>query len=109
MANRLVWFYHAVRYTLRKKLPFLDKNETYCKRRMLRTEEGSLALEEAILAGKPFMAGRIGLREVYGICLKENTASKRVLLKCGFEPVFEGTGEYQGEEREVFRSVRELP
>jgi RimJ/RimL family protein N-acetyltransferase len=64
---------------------------------------------EAVRAFLPVAAKAVGTDEVHGICLKENTASKRVLLKCGFEPVFEGTGEYQGEEREVFRSVRELP
>ena len=64
---------------------------------------------EAVQAFLPVAAKAVGTDEVHGICLKENTASKRVLLKCGFEPVFEGTGEYQGEEREVFRSVRELP
>ena len=64
---------------------------------------------EAVRAFLPVAAKAVGTDEVHGICLKENTASKRVLMKCGFEPVFEGTGEYQGEEREVFRSVRELP
>ena len=60
---------------------------------------------EAVRAFLPVMAGRIGIREVQGICLAENGASRRVLMKCGFEPVFEGTGEYQGEQREIFRSV----
>ena len=64
---------------------------------------------EAVRAFLPVAAKAVGTGEVHGICLKENAASKRVLLKCGFEPVFEGIGEYQGEEREVFRSVRKLP
>ena len=64
---------------------------------------------EAVRAFVPVAAKAVGTGEVHGICLKENAASKRVLLKCGFEPVFEGIGEYQGEEREVFRSVRRLP
>lgn len=63
---------------------------------------------EAVNAFLPVMAGAVGAREVYGICLSENAASKRVLLKCGFEPVFEGVGEYQGEQREIFRSVRRM-
>ena len=63
---------------------------------------------EAVSAFLPFMAAKLALREVQGICLSENAASKRVLLKCGFEPVFEGTGDYQGERREIFRSVRRL-
>ncbi len=80
MANRLVWLYHAVRYTLRKKLPFLDRNESYCKRQMLRTEEGSRALEEAILAGKPFMAGRIGLFEIAVMRMYEFQIRKKYQL-----------------------------
>lgn len=63
---------------------------------------------EAVMAFLPRMAEIIGLREVYGICLKDNAASKRVLLKCGFEPVYEGMGTYQGERREIFRAVRSL-
>ena len=64
---------------------------------------------EAVRAFLPFMAETIGVDEVYGICLSENAASRRVLLKCGFDPVFEGTGSYHGKEREIFRSVRKLP
>ena len=64
---------------------------------------------EAVRAFLPVAAQAVGTDKVHGICLKENAASKRVLLKCGFEPVFEGSGEYQGEQREIFRSVRKLP
>ena len=60
---------------------------------------------EAVRAFLPRMAEAGGIREVHGICLSENTASKRVLLKCGFVPVYEGPGDYQGEMREVFRSL----
>ena len=60
---------------------------------------------EAVRAFLPVMAETVGTKEVLGICLSENTASKQVLLKCGFVPVFEGTGEYQGEQREIFRST----
>ncbi len=60
---------------------------------------------EAVRAFLPVMAGAIGLREVYGVCLRENAASRRVLEKCGFEPLFEGVGPYQGEPREIVRTV----
>ena len=63
---------------------------------------------EAVSAFLPFMAEAVGIDEVYGICLKENAASKHVLAKCGFVPVFEGVGDYQGEKREVFKSVRKV-
>ena len=60
---------------------------------------------EAVRAFLPVMAKKTGIPEVLGICLEDNAASKHVLMKCGFEPVFEGTGEYQGEQREIFRSI----
>jgi len=60
---------------------------------------------EAVSAFLPAMARIIGINEVYGVCLKDNTASRRVLNKCGFEPMFEGTGDYQGEKREICKSI----
>ena len=60
---------------------------------------------EAVRAFLPVMAERIGIREIYGICLRENAASCRVLEKCGFEKQFSGIGDYQGERREIVRSV----
>lgn len=44
---------------------------------------------------------------VYGICVSENFASKRVLEKCGFEKQYEGKGEYQGEHRDIAKYVFE--
>ena len=60
---------------------------------------------EAVRAFLVPMAKAIGIDEVYGICLKENTASKHVLKKCGFSPVYEGIGCYQCSSREIFKSV----
>ncbi len=64
---------------------------------------------EAVRAFLPVMARRVGTDTVYGICLSDNAASKRVLARCGFVPAFEGTGDYQGEKREIFRSVWRMP
>ena len=63
---------------------------------------------EAVSAFLPVMAKRIGIDEVYGVCLKDNAASRRVLEKCGFEPEYEGSGEYQGEKREICRTIRRM-
>ena len=60
---------------------------------------------EAVRAFQPLMAETVGISEVYGVCLQENTASKHVLAKCGFVPVFEGLSEYQGEKRQVYKSI----
>lgn len=60
---------------------------------------------EAVMAFLPVITKKLGITEVEGICLKENLASKHVLNKCGFVKTFEGLDNYQGEEREVFKSV----
>lgn len=60
---------------------------------------------EAVKAFLPFMSNKIGVSEVYGICLEENIASVHVLKKCGFEETFAGIGDYQGERHEIFKSV----
>ena len=60
---------------------------------------------EAVRAFLPIMAKNIGTREVYGICAAENAASLRVLEKSGFEMLYAGQGEYQGERREIVKRV----
>ena len=64
---------------------------------------------EAVRAFLPVISEEAGIREVLGVCLRDNAASKRVLQKCGFEKTYEGPGDYQGEEREIFRSLWKRP
>ncbi|MBQ4362864.1 MAG: GNAT family N-acetyltransferase [Oscillospiraceae bacterium] len=60
---------------------------------------------EAVRAFIPVMTEKLDTDKIIGVCLSENAASKRVLLKCGFVPVYEGVGEYQGEERDIFKGI----
>ena len=60
---------------------------------------------EAVKAFLPVMAQKLNIKEVYGICLAENTASVRVLEKCGFVQIFQGLGVYQGKESEIVKTV----
>ena len=60
---------------------------------------------EAVKAFLPVMAQKLNIKEVYGICLAENTASVRVLEKCGFVQIFQGLGDYQGKESEIVKTV----
>ncbi len=53
----------------------------------------------------PDMAKKLNIKEVYGICLAENTASVHVLEKCGFVQIFQGLGVYQGKESEIVKTV----
>ncbi len=59
---------------------------------------------EAVKAFLPAMAQKLNIKEVYGICLAENTASVRVLEKCGFVQIFQGMGVYQGKESEIVKT-----
>ncbi|MCR5134115.1 MAG: GNAT family N-acetyltransferase [Clostridiales bacterium] len=61
--------------------------------------------EEAVRAFLPVMAKTLGISEVYGISLKENAPSCKVLANCGFETVFEEIGYYQGNQREIVKSI----
>ena len=58
---------------------------------------------EAVQGFLPVMMARLGLKQVAGVCDAENTASIRVLEKCGFRRVFAGSAMYQGEEKPVVR------
>ncbi len=60
---------------------------------------------EAVKAFLPPMMEKLGLTRVYGICVAENTASVRVMKKCGFAPDFTGDGLYQGVMRPIVRMV----
>ena len=60
---------------------------------------------EAVKAFLPAMAQKLNIKEVYGICLAENTASVHVLEKCGFVQIFQGMGVYQGKESEIVKTV----
>ena len=60
---------------------------------------------EAVKAFLPVMAQKLNLKEVYGICLAENTASVRVLEKCGFTQIYHGSGNYQGKEAQIIKAL----
>ena len=60
---------------------------------------------EAVAAFLPVIAARVGASEVYGIRLQENTASGRVLEKCGFVVLFEGEGAYHDGVYKISKSV----
>ena len=60
---------------------------------------------EAVKAFLPVMTKKLNIKEVYGICLAENLASVRVLEKCGFVQVYQGSGNYQGKEAEIIKTV----
>lgn len=60
MASKITWGLYAADFVFRKKLHIKMK---YSKRDMLSVSEASHAIEEKLLSGKPFMAGRMGFFE----------------------------------------------
>lgn len=60
---------------------------------------------EAVNAFLPVIMKKIGITEMTGICLAENLSSVKVMERCGFAKLYEGTGNYQGEQREICRFV----
>jgi RimJ/RimL family protein N-acetyltransferase len=59
---------------------------------------------EAVKAFLPVIAEKLNIKQVYGICFAENTASVRVLEKCGFVQVYQGAGNYQGKEAQIIKT-----
>lgn len=60
---------------------------------------------EAVQAFLPVMMDRLGINRVEGICDAENTASIRVLEKCGFTRAYEGVALYHGEMKPVVKTI----
>lgn len=64
---------------------------------------------EAAKAFLPAIAQKLNAAEIWGICLKENAASVRVMEKSGFCRVYAGPGPYQGETRDIVKCVWRAP
>ncbi len=58
---------------------------------------------EAVRAFLPAIMKKHDLKQVHGVCLADNFASRKVMEKCGFVKTFEGAGPYQGQERRICR------
>ena len=52
-----------------------------------------------------YINNNTSIKEIYGIVLKENIASRRVLEKCGFKVIYEGIANYQGEKRNILKTI----
>ena len=53
-----------------------------------------------------YLKENTNLKEIYGVVLMDNKASRKVLEKCQFKTIFEGEGMYQGNKREIIKSIR---
>ena len=63
---------------------------------------------EAVKIFLKYLEDNTDIKEIYGVALAANNASRRVLQKCGFELIYEGDGLYQGKKRKIIRTIRNL-
>lgn len=63
---------------------------------------------EAVNLFLNYLKDKTDIKQIYGIALKTNKASKRVLEKTGFKTIYEGPGIYQGKRRQIIRTIKEL-
>ena len=63
---------------------------------------------EAVNLFLDYLKKNTSLKEILGIALANNNASRRVLEKCGFKLFFEGEGMYQGSNRRIIKTIKLL-
>ena len=63
---------------------------------------------EAVNLFLNYIKNNTSLKQIIGIALAANKASRRVLEKCGFELIYEGTGLYQGRKRKIVKTIKHL-
>lgn len=63
---------------------------------------------EAVNLFLNYIKNNTSLKQIIGIALAANKASRRVLEKCGFELIYEGTGLYQGRKRKIIKAIKHL-
>ena len=63
---------------------------------------------EAVNLYIEYLKKNTDIKEIYGVALADNFASRRVLEKCGFKLYFEGVGIYQGTKRNIIKTIRQL-
>lgn len=63
---------------------------------------------EAVNLFLNYIKNNTSLKQIIGIALASNKASRRVLDKCGFELIYEGIGLYQGRKRKIIKTIRHL-
>ena len=63
---------------------------------------------EAVNLFIKYIQNNINVKQIFGIALAANKASRRVLEKCGFELIYEGIGLYQGRKRKIVKTIKHL-
>ena len=70
-----------------------------------KTYTGNGYATEAVKAFLPEIMKKLAIKEILGICVVDNIASRKVLEKTGFIKKFEGMGIYQKAEKEICKYI----
>ena len=60
---------------------------------------------EAVKAFLPVIMKQLDINEMTGVCLADNLVSVKVMERCDFVKTFEGIGNYQGEQRRIYKFI----
>lgn len=63
---------------------------------------------EAVNLFIKYIQNNTNVKQIFGIALATNKASRRVLEKCGFELIYEGIGLYKGRKRKIVKTIKHL-
>ena len=63
---------------------------------------------EAVNLFLNYIKNNTSLKQIIGIALAANKASRRVLEKCGFKLIYKGNGLYQGRKRIIIKTIKHL-
>lgn len=63
---------------------------------------------EAVNLFIKYIQNNTNVKQIFGIALAANKASRRVLEKCGFELIYEGIGLYQGRKKKIVKTIKHL-
>ena len=63
---------------------------------------------EAVNLFIKYIQNNTNVKQIFGIALAANKASRRVLEKCGFKLIYEGDGLYQGSKRKIIKTIKLL-
>ncbi len=85
-----------------------DRNARELGYNLNRAYWGNGYATEFVTAFLPVIMKQLDITEMIGVCLADNKVSQKVMERCNFQKLFEGTGNYQGREREICRYVYDL-
>ena len=83
----------------------LNENEYEIGYHIAKKYTGNGYAKEAVAAFLPVIMKKLNLKEMTGVCLKDNIASSKVMEAVGFVKTFDDIGPYQGQQRHILKYI----